>query len=51
MRRGNYPNAALKSAVFLAFSVGLFIGMFFLYGKLGRTWRGVLELRVLFAQV
>jgi len=35
---------------FVAFSVALLAGLFLLYGKLGRTWRGVAELRVLFKQ-
>lgn len=44
-------NAILAAGLFMAFSAALFTGMYFLYGKLGRTWRGVAEIRVLFAQV
>ncbi|HLX62026.1 MAG TPA: hypothetical protein VKX17_12160 [Planctomycetota bacterium] len=48
-RRG--ANAILVAGLFATFCAALFTGMFFLYGKLGRTWRGVAEMRVLFAQV
>ena len=55
MKRGNRrtrdTNAVLKASLFLAVSAALFLGMFFLYGRLGRTWRGVFEYRVLFTQL
>ncbi len=47
-RRGS--NAVLLAGLFLAFSLALFTGLYFFYGKLGRSWRGLAELRVLFTQ-
>ena len=44
-------HARLKTGVFLAFSLALFMGMYFLYGKLDRVWRGVIDVRVLFTMV
>lgn len=46
-----FEHAKLKCAVFLAFSLALFTGMYFLWGKLDREWRGVIEIDVLFSQV
>ncbi len=46
-----FEHAKLKSSVFLAFSLALFTGMYFLWGKLDREWRGVIEIDVLFSEV
>ena len=47
-RRGS--NAILYAGLFLAFSGALLTGLYFIYGKLERSWRGVAEMRVLFTK-
>ncbi len=47
-RRGS--NAILYAGLFLAFSFALLTGLYFVFGKLGKTWRGVAEIKVLFAK-
>ncbi len=50
-RKRSGASTVLFAGLFLAFGAALFTGMYFLYGKLGRTWRGVAEVRVLFTQI